>query len=146
MKLLKLECSEMLHGGISNCCLLSNTLCERDFANFGLQCSASNRRAFTAKKRRKSSFPPVFLKQKMPEKGGRREIVLAIESEVGSSLLFWSSHLEHKMYKKVIQSWIELRQRALLLTATKIRTKELEQGQELLQVTTFFLQQIETPS
>ena len=52
------------------------------------------------KKRRKSSFPPVFLKQKMPEKGGRREIVLAIESEVGSSLLFWSSHLEHKMYKK----------------------------------------------
>ena len=61
------------------------------------------------KKKRKNSFPPVFLKQKMPEKGGRREIVLAIESEVGSSLLFWSSHLEHKMYKKVIQSWIELR-------------------------------------
>ena len=63
-----------------------------------VQCS--KRGAFTAKKRRKSSFPPVFLKQKMPEKGGRREIVLAIESEVGSSLLFWSSHLEHKMYKK----------------------------------------------
>ena len=81
----------MLHG-FRNCCLLSNSPREEILPiSTVVQCSKEELSQPKKEEKQLSwSNSPVFLKHKMPvveKEGGRREIVLAIESEVGSSLL-----------------------------------------------------------